>query len=67
MTFIGARSQAAATGSIAVGKKADLVLIDGDPSKRVGDLRHTVWVMSAGRLMNADDLRSAVGFTGKPK
>jgi imidazolonepropionase-like amidohydrolase len=53
-------------GSIAVGKDADLVLVDGDPSKKIGDLRHTVWVMSAGRLMNADELRAAVGFTGKP-
>jgi imidazolonepropionase-like amidohydrolase len=53
-------------GSIAVGKDADLVLVDGDPSKRIGDLRHTVWVMSAGRLMNADELRAAVGFTGRP-
>jgi len=55
------------TGSIAAGKDADLVLVDGDPSKRIGDLRHTVWVMSHGRLMNADELRAAVGFTGKPR
>lgn len=53
-------------GSIAVGKDADLVLVDGDPSKRIGDLRHTVWVMSGGKLMNADELRAAVGFTGRP-
>ena len=29
------------TGSIAVGKAADLVLVDGDPSTNIGDLRHT--------------------------
>jgi hypothetical protein len=54
------------TGSIVVGKKADFVLVDGDPSRRIGDLRHTVWVMSEGRLMNSDELRTAVGFTGRP-
>jgi imidazolonepropionase-like amidohydrolase len=58
---------AASRGSIAVGKQADLVLVDGDPSKHMGDLRHTVWVMSDGRLINAGDLRTAVGFTGRPR
>lgn len=57
---------ATSTGSIAVGKKADFVLVDGDPSRRIGDLRHTVWVMSEGRLMNSDELRTAAGFTGRP-
>jgi imidazolonepropionase-like amidohydrolase len=57
----------AKTGSIKVGKEADLVLVDGDPSIRIGDLRHAVWVMSDGKLMNADELRAAVGFTGKPR
>ena len=55
------------TGSIAVGKEADLVLVDGDPSQRIGDMRHTVWVMSDGALMNADELREAAGFSGRPK
>ena len=56
-----------ATGSIAVGKEADLVLVDGDPSRNIGDLRRTLWVMSDGRLMNADELREAAGFTGRPR
>jgi imidazolonepropionase-like amidohydrolase len=55
------------TGSIAVGKAADLVLVEGDPSKRIGDLRHTIWVMMDGKLMDADELRAAGGFAGKPK
>jgi imidazolonepropionase-like amidohydrolase len=55
------------TGSIAVGKDADLVLVDGDPSKAVGDLRHTRLVMMDGKLMDADKLRGAVGVGGKPK
>jgi len=56
----------ARTGSIAVGKAADLVLVDGDPSKRIGDLRHTRIVMMEGKLMDADALRAAGGFAGKP-
>jgi len=55
------------TGSIAVGKEADLVLVDGDPEKRIGDMRKTLWVMSDGALMNADELREVAGFTGRPK
>jgi imidazolonepropionase-like amidohydrolase len=55
------------TGSIAVGKVADLVLVEGDPSKRIGDLRNTRTVMMDGKLMDADALRTASGFSGRPK
>jgi imidazolonepropionase-like amidohydrolase len=54
-------------GSIAVGKQADLVLVDGDPARRIGDLRHTQIVMMEGKLMDADALRAAGGFAGRPK
>ena len=55
------------TGSITVGKEADLVLVDGDPSKRIGDLRHVDQVMSDGVLMDGDALRTEAGFNGRPK
>ena len=55
------------TGSILVGKNADLVLVEGNPSKRIGDLRNTRVVMMAGQLMDADALRTAAGFSGRPK
>jgi imidazolonepropionase-like amidohydrolase len=55
------------TGSITVGKAADLVLVEGDPSKTIGDLRHTRVVMMDGKLMDADALRAAGGFEGRPK
>ena len=55
------------TGSITVGKAADLLLVDGDPSKRIGDLRHTRLVMMDGQVMDADALRKAAGFSGRPK
>lgn len=54
------------TGSIVVGKTADLVLVDGDPEAHMGDMRHTSWVMLDGRLLNADELRAATGFSGRP-
>jgi imidazolonepropionase-like amidohydrolase len=54
------------TGSIEVGKVADLVLVEGDPSKKIGDLRNTRTVMMGGKLMDADELRSASGFSGRP-
>ena len=56
----------ARTGSIAIGKAADLVLVEGDPSRTIGDLRHTKIVMMDGKLMDADALRQAGGFSGKP-
>jgi imidazolonepropionase-like amidohydrolase len=55
------------TGSIAVGKEADLLLVDGDPEKNIGDLRHVDKVMSDGYLMDGDALRKAAGYTGMPK
>jgi imidazolonepropionase-like amidohydrolase len=55
------------TGSIAVGKEADLLLVDGDPEKNIGDLRHVDQVMSDGVLMDGDALREVAGFSGKPK
>jgi imidazolonepropionase-like amidohydrolase len=54
------------TGTIAPGKAADLVLVDGDPSTRIGDLRHTRVVMMDGKIMDADKLRAAVGVSRRP-
>lgn len=55
------------TGSIDVGKVADLVLVEGDPSRNIGDLRQTRVVMMDGDWMDADALRTASGFSGRPK
>jgi imidazolonepropionase-like amidohydrolase len=54
-------------GSIAVGKEADVMLVDGDVSKELGALRRVVTVVSDGYVMDADALRKAAGYTGKPK
>jgi Amidohydrolase family len=49
-------------GSIAVGKKADLVLLDGDPLKDIGAVRNTEVVISRGRLFDPAKLFAAVGM-----
>jgi hypothetical protein len=55
------------TGSIAVGKEADMVLVDGDVATDLGALRRVVTVVSDGYVMDADELRKAAGYTGRPK
>ena len=55
------------TGSIAVGKEADMVLVDGDASTDLGALRRVVTVVSDGYVMDADELRKAAGYSGRPK
>ena len=55
------------TGSVKVGKAADLALVEGDPSTHIADLRKTRVVMLDGKLLDADALRSAAGFSGRPK
>lgn len=55
------------TGSIEVGKEADLVLVDGDVSRDLGALRRVVTVVSDGYVMDGDALRKAAGYSGRPK
>lgn len=54
------------TGTIHVGKSADLVLVDGNPAVNIGDLRHTDVVMMEGKLMDANALRTAGGISKRP-
>ena len=54
------------TGSIAVGKEADMVLVDGDVSKELGALRRVVTVVSDGYVMDGGALRKAAGYSGRP-
>lgn len=55
------------TGSIAVGKEADMILIDGDVSKELGALRRVLTVVTDGVVMDGDALRTAAGYIGRPK
>ena len=58
--------QAGRTGSITVGKTADLALVEGDPARDIGALRQTRVVMLDGKILDADALRAAAGFSGRP-
>jgi imidazolonepropionase-like amidohydrolase len=55
------------TGSIAVGKEADLLLVDGDVEADIGNLRHVDTVVMDGVVMDGAALRKAAGFSGMPK
>jgi hypothetical protein len=50
------------TGSITVGKAADLFLVEGDPSRDLAHLRQVEWVMKGDRLIEAQPLREALGL-----
>jgi hypothetical protein len=55
------------TGSIAVGKEADLLLVDGNVAQDLGALRRVITVVSDGYVMDASELRKAAGYNGTPK
>jgi imidazolonepropionase-like amidohydrolase len=57
----------ARTGSIAVGKEADLLLVEGDVEADIGNLRHVDTVVMDGAVMDGDQLRKAAGFSAMPK
>jgi imidazolonepropionase-like amidohydrolase len=48
-------------GSVEPGKLADLVLIDGDPTKDISQIRKVVWVMKGGVVYDPDALAKSVG------
>ena len=49
-------------GSITPGKRADLVLFDGDPTKDIGDLRKAALVITEGRALSPADLDRELGI-----
>jgi imidazolonepropionase-like amidohydrolase len=48
-------------GSIAVGKVADVVLVDGDPTSNISDVRKTVMVVKDGMQYDPKEIYAAVG------
>lgn len=54
-------------GSIAKGKNADIILVDGDVSKDLTNLRHIELVFLDGYRLKGDELRAASGLSGMPK
>jgi imidazolonepropionase-like amidohydrolase len=49
------------TGSIAPGKRADLVLVDGDPTRDIAALRRTDAVVCRGIVYDPAELFAALG------
>jgi imidazolonepropionase-like amidohydrolase len=49
------------TGSITPGKVADLILVDGDPTARISDIRRVTTVIKAGTMYDAGKLYQALG------
>jgi imidazolonepropionase-like amidohydrolase len=68
-TIIPARMTGMAdrTGSVTKGKSADLILVDGDVSKDITNLRHVDTVFLDGYRLDGDALRKEAGFSGRPK
>uniref|UniRef100_UPI0035CCA8BA amidohydrolase family protein n=1 Tax=uncultured Sphingomonas sp. TaxID=158754 RepID=UPI0035CCA8BA len=54
-------------GSIAPGKTADIILVDGDVSKDITNLRHVDTVFLDGYRLQGSALRTASGLNGMPK
>jgi imidazolonepropionase-like amidohydrolase len=68
-TIVPARmtGMAGRTGSIAPGKAADIILVDGDVSKDLANLRHVETVFLDGYRLDGAALRRASGLAGMPK
>jgi len=50
-------------GVIAPGKQADMILIDGDPLKNIGDIRHVWRTIKAGKVFDPAAMEAAMGMT----
>ncbi len=53
-------------GSITPGKLADMILIDGDPSARISDIRKVLTVVKEGTIYDAAQLYRATGIRPSP-
>jgi imidazolonepropionase-like amidohydrolase len=63
-TIVSARAmkKEADSGTIEAGKRADLILVDGNPLTNISDLRRVVSVVTNGRLYDSKKLGRSVGF-----
>jgi hypothetical protein len=58
--FLGREAE---LGTIAVGKRADLYLVDGDPLKNIGDIRRGRLVVKDGAFYFPDEMQEVLGIT----
>lgn len=63
-TFVAATvlKQTADSGSIAAGKRADLLLVEGNPAENISDIRRCRTVMKNGALFDSNKLYAATGI-----
>ena len=50
-------------GTVEVGKRADIVIIDGDPLRSISDIRKVRSVVTAGRMYDAKTLWRQLGIS----
>ncbi len=48
-------------GSIAPGQRADLILVDGEPTERIADIRRVALVITQGRWLAPREVHQAIG------
>ena len=53
-------------GVIAPGKYADMVLVDGDPTRDIADIRKVATVIKGGKLYDPMAIERAVGIAPRP-
>ena len=53
-------------GTIAAGKLADLILVNGDPSVRIADLHAVTVVIKGGKVFDPSKIEQALGIAPKP-
>jgi len=49
-------------GSVAVGKRADLILVDGDPTTNISDIRKVALVLKDGNAYYPSEIDTALGI-----
>ena len=54
------------TGTIEPGKRADLILVDGNPAANIADIRKVSKVIANGRMFDTAQLARSVGFRREP-
>lgn len=50
------------SGTPTLGRRADIILVDGDPLRDISDIRNVRWVIAAGKLYETATLWNAAGF-----
>lgn len=52
----------AEAGAVRPELRADLLVVEGDPLRKIGDLRRSRWVVTAGDVYRTADLWAIAGF-----